>query len=78
MTDRLLRLLYRRIEPHKPPPRWAQLLVLAECDFGDLWLPSTTRQDYWDRPFDETRPSHWPYLLLSLATGWVVTVDTHA
>lgn len=73
----LLKALYRRIEAHRSPPRWAQLLVLAECDWGDLWLPSLTWENWWDRPFEPRRPSHWPYLLASLVTGWIVMVEAN-
>ena len=71
----IMNLLFRRIELHRTPPQWASLLVLAENDFGDLLLPSLDRPDWWDRPFDPRRPAHWPYLVLSAVTGWVVMVE---
>jgi len=48
---------YNKIEP----PRW----LIGEDDNGDIYLPSKTREDWWDRPINFKYPSHWIYFLNS-------------
>lgn len=59
----------------KDAPRWAELLVLAEDDRGDYWLPSRNRPGWWNRRYNPRNPFHWPYMAASWLTGWRVAVD---
>lgn len=46
-------------------PLWG---LVGECPDGRLWLPSWRRKDWWDRPLNLRRPTHWlPWLHSRLA-----------
>lgn len=66
---------HRILEEMAPPPRWAVRLVVAQCDSGDLWLPSRTRPDWWDRRLRLRNPLHWRFALLTAVTGWVAWIE---
>lgn len=64
----------------KQPPRWAVALVVAEGPEGYLFLPCIDNEHkhpvhWWCRPYNRRNPLHWPYMALTLVTGWVVMVD---
>lgn len=42
--------------------------ILGEDDNGDLFVPSKTRADWWDRRFNPWNPTHWPYYIRSRVT----------
>lgn len=43
--------------------------ILGEDERGDLWVPSRTRAQWWDRRFNPRNPSHWRYWLRSRRTS---------
>lgn len=75
--------LYDKAEDPKMPPKWAMNLVVAQADDGDLYLPCLGKrfrqhdhsEPWWDRPLNLRRLGHWPYALLTLATGWLMWVE---
>lgn len=75
---RLNHWLYKVTGYPKNPPLWAVMLVCAEDDYGDLWLPSRKCKGYWDRPLNLRRPTHWAPYLLSRITGWIVVVEARS
>lgn len=46
--------------------------LLGEDDYGDLYVPSKTRKEYWDRLFNGWNPFHWRYYLWSRITNRIV------
>lgn len=79
MLDRL----YERAEDPQMPPKWGMYLCLAQDDWGDFLLPCLGRrhrkhghrEPWWDRRFNHRCPGHWPYLLVTVLTGWIVWVE---
>lgn len=68
------------LENMKSPPAWAVNLALGQDSCGDLVLPCFQRSHghtdpWWDRPANPWNPFHWPYYLMTIATGWVVWVE---
>lgn len=51
--------------------------LLAEDERGDLYVPSLTRADWWDRRFDPRNPTHWPYWLRSRIRRNIVMIDEY-
>lgn len=50
--------------------------ILGEDDNGDLWVPSRTRAEWWDRRFNAWNPTHWPYWLRSRVTKRVAFLES--
>lgn len=42
--------------------------ILGQDDYGDLYAPSKTLDNWWDRPFNPWNPTHWRYYLRSRLT----------
>lgn len=49
--------------------------ILGEDDHGDLFVPSLTRPEYWDRRFAWWKPTHWPYYVRSRLTNRVAFLE---
>ena len=49
--------------------------ILGEDDSGDLYVPSKSRAELWDRRFNPRNPTHWPYYLRSRATRRVAFLE---
>jgi hypothetical protein len=49
--------------------------ILGEDDNGDLFVPSKTRADWWDRPFNPRNPTHWRYWLRSRRTLRIAALE---
>lgn len=75
---------YDVAEDPKLPPKWAQYLVLAYADDGEFYLPCLYRrkrrhghtEPWWDRRLRPRRPTHWPYMVMTALTRWVVWVES--
>ena len=52
--------------------------ILGEDDNGDLYVPSLTREGWWDRPFNGRNPRHWPYWLRSRLTMRLAWLEREA
>lgn len=50
--------------------------LLAEDEYGTLYVPSRKRPDWWDRRFNPRNPLHWPYYLRSRRRCNVVMIET--
>jgi hypothetical protein len=50
--------------------------LLGENQNGDLFVPSRTQPDWWDREFNPRNPLHWPYYLRSRVRRSVVMIET--
>ncbi len=50
--------------------------ILGEDDGGDLFVPSKTRPEFWDRRFRATNPTHWGYYLRSRLTKRVAFLES--
>ena len=49
--------------------------ILGEDDNGDLYVPSRSRAEFWDRRFNPLNPTHWPYYLRSRIAGRVAFLE---
>ena len=49
--------------------------ILGEDEHGDLFVPSRTRCDWWDRRFQPLNPLHWSYWLRSRRTRRIAFLD---
>ena len=73
--------LLHALSEMKQPPRWARDLVLGQGPDGYLYLPCVNRRHdhpdstWWCRPYNRRNPLHWPYMVSTLITGWVVWLD---
>ena len=52
--------------------------ILGEDENGDLYVPSRTRAEFWDRRFNPLNPAHWPYYLRSRITRQVAFLERDA
>ena len=50
--------------------------LLAEHEDGDLYVPSRTRADWWDRKFNPRNPTHWVYWLRSRRRNNVAMIES--
>jgi hypothetical protein len=50
--------------------------LLGEDDYGDLYVPSRTREGWWDRRFNPRNPLHWPFWLRSRLQRNVVMIES--
>lgn len=48
---------------------------VGECPYGDLWVPSRNRENYWDRKLNLRHPTHWLYWLRSRLTKRIAWLD---
>lgn len=55
------------------PERWANHL-LGISDDGELYAPSLTRDDWWDR-FDARNPRHWRFWLATRISRRINSVE---
>lgn len=82
MAARMLSVL----EAGKCPPGWAMRHVVAQDDWGDLYLvcnqpdhrhrPPSADEPWWCRSYNRRDPRHWRYMALTLLTGWVMFVES--
>ena len=49
--------------------------ILGEDENGELYVPSKTRPEFWDRRFAARNPTHWHYYLRSRITGRVAWLE---
>lgn len=49
--------------------------LLGEDEDGFIYVPSRTRQEWWDRRYNWRNPTHWPYYLRSRLTHRVVMLE---
>lgn len=49
--------------------------LLAECDCGDIYMPSRTREGWWDRLWCWWKPTHWPAYLRSRRARAYVMIE---
>lgn len=68
-----------RPEPSLPDPSRREgrgrNRILGEDQHGDLYVPSKTRAEWWDRRFNPWNPMHWPYYLRSRITNHVAFLE---
>jgi hypothetical protein len=50
--------------------------LIAEDEQGELWLPSRSKPEWWDRRLNLRRPTHWPAYLRSRLTGQLTVVES--
>lgn len=50
--------------------------LLGECERGELWVPSKSREGWWDRRLNLRNPTHWRYWLRSRLTRAVVMIES--
>jgi hypothetical protein len=65
------------VTEHHPDWRGYSLPVvglLAEDDYGDLFVPSFRRRGWWVARLDARKPWHWPSYLRSRLTGRMAMV----
>lgn len=51
------------------------LRLVGEDDNGELYVPSRTREDWWDRRLSLCKPSHWPFYLRSRIARQLVWLE---
>lgn len=51
--------------------------LLGEDEDGFIYVPSRTRDDWWDRRYDWRNPTHWRYYLRSRLTHRIVMLEVH-
>lgn len=49
--------------------------IIGQDENGDLYVPSKTRPDYWDRRFNPLNPTHWSYYVRSRITKRVAFLE---
>ena len=49
--------------------------LLAECGCGDVWMPSRTREGWWDRMWCWWKPTHWPAYVRSRRARAYVMIE---
>lgn len=49
--------------------------LLGECDCGDFYVPSRTREGWWDRLWCWWKPTHWPVYLRSRRARAYVMIE---
>lgn len=50
--------------------------IIGEDENGDLYVPSRTRAEFWDRRLNLANPTHWPYWVRSRVTGRVAWLES--
>lgn len=50
-------------------------IYVGETPNGDLFVPSKTVYNWWDRPLNLRHLTHWPYWLRSRLTGRLAWLD---
>jgi hypothetical protein len=50
--------------------------ILGEGDDGELYVPSRTMGNYWDRRYNARNPSHWRFWLKSRLTRKVAFLES--
>jgi hypothetical protein len=49
--------------------------LLAECECGDMWVPSRTHGGWWDRMWCWWKPTHWPAYIRSRRARAYVMIE---